>query len=308
MMGGSAEADRRGGPRRATRTPSTSAAAVRLAVRALGSDGGPQRRVARARRRGPRGRGARPHPGAAAQVPPGRRRPARRRCSTGRPAPGRRPAAQPPSRVDDRRRRRPRSCCRATPATVDIERAGRPAGDRRGRGRPGRGLDRPRADRRRLAGAPGRRGAEPRPRRGRPRGRHGRAGRPGRGRAGRRRRPAARDRRRGGREPADLPARDGHRRRLGQGRRARRAVGPSGRPDALRRLAPDGRLAPLRAGDRGRRAVRRPDLGRHPAPQERRRRRPRAWSTWSGPAAPASSPWTSTTTTRPSPGSRTCRT
>ena len=98
--------------------------------------------------------------------------------------------------------------------------------------------------------------------------------------------PPGRDRRRRGREPRDLPAGDRHRRRLGQGRRAGRPLAPGGRPDPLRRLAPDGRLAALRTGDRPGGPVHRPHLGGDPAPPLGRRTRWRGCRPRSGPAAP----------------------
>ena len=93
------------------------AAAVQLAVHALGSDGGPGDAGPRARRRGARGRGARPHPGAAAQVPSG-----------GRPAP-RRPA---------RRAGRRRGAARPRPPAERVhDVAGRARGDAARRARVG---------------------------------------------------------------------------------------------------------------------------------------------------------------------------
>ena len=287
VMGGSADVIAEAIGRASSRSSSL-AAAVRLAVRALEL----RRRAERGRRAssGRRARGGHPGPDprAAAQVPPDHRRPAggaaARRRRAGRPRPG------GPARSCRRSRPCRRPTGRREPVTVGLHpRLAAPAARRRGRRRRAdRGLDRLRPDRGRLARCTCRTGRSATPG-WRPGSGAGTVepAEPGRGRPGRRR-GAARTR------SPDVVAEslEAYPRATvtdvgsvkagvldALWRRARR-------PDPLRRLAPDGRLAALRAGDGPGRPVPRPHLGGHPAPPlgpgrggPGRRRR-------SGPAAP----------------------
>ena len=178
----------------------------------------------------------------------------------------------------------PETVVRREPVTPECARSRRRARDRSTgarrrdrRHRADRRVHRLRADRSRLPGAPAGPPSQPRPGRRRPGRGHARARR-ARADVG----PGGRRRCRRTRSPTswcdslrDLPAGDRHRRRLGQGRRAGRALAAGGRPEPLRRVAPDGRLPALRPDHRPGRPVRRPHLGGHPAPALGRRPRSR---------------------------------